>query len=135
MTVLTRFGVSLNSELLKQFDKFIKGNGCPTRSKALEDLIRKSLVENAWEIGNNAVAGAVVMVYDHHKRELVNKLLDIQHEHQEIIISSQHVHLSHDNCLEVIAIKGKPPQISSFMNLLKSSKGVKHVSLSVVDSQ
>lgn len=134
MTSLTRFGVSLNGGLLRQFDKYVRDNGCPTRSKALEGLIRKSLVENSWETGADIVAGAVVMVYDHHKRELVNKLLDVQHDHQEIIISSQHVHLSHDNCLEVIALKGKPARISSFVNLLKALKGVKHVSLSVVDS-
>ena len=135
MAELVRFGVSLDSELLKQFDLHTKGKGCPTRSKALEDLIRKSLVETSWENGTNEVAGAVIMVYDHHRRELVNKLIDIQHDHQEIIISTQHVHLSHDNCLEVVALKGKPVQISSLVNLLKSSKGVKHVSLSIVDTK
>ena len=131
MSKLIRFGVSLDSALLSEFDKHIKSKSCPTRSKAIEDLIREVLVVKEWEDGVNPVAGAITVVYDHHKRALVNNLLDIQHDYQGLIISTQHVHLTHDNCLEVIVVKGKPDQVRKLADELKSEKGVKHCSLTV----
>lgn len=129
MTNLFRFGVSLEKELIDKFDRLIKEKNYTNRSEAIRDLIRQELVKKQWQQGKE-IAGAITLVYDHHKRELVNKLLDIQHDFQKIIVSTQHVHLDHDNCLEIIAVKGSPVQTQKLTNVLKSSKGVKHITLS-----
>ncbi|MCX7698444.1 MAG: nickel-responsive transcriptional regulator NikR [Candidatus Goldbacteria bacterium] len=128
MSKLIRFGVSLDRELLQKFDNYIKTNNYPTRSKAISDLISNVFVKEEWK-KNKMSAGAIVLVYDHHKRELVNKLIDIQHDFHKIIISSQHVHLDHNNCLEVILTKGRTVEIQKLASLLKSTKGVKYSSL------
>jgi CopG family nickel-responsive transcriptional regulator len=126
---LLRFGVSIEENLLKKFDSFISSNNYRNRSEALRDLIRIALVEEEWENADEEVAGAIVLVYNHHKRELVNKLLDIQHDYNKYIISSQHIHLDHDNCLEIIVVKGNMKFIQEILSKLKSAKGVKHASL------
>ncbi|HAH32408.1 MAG TPA: nickel-responsive transcriptional regulator NikR [Elusimicrobia bacterium] len=130
---LSRFGVSLDGELLRKFDTFIGAEGYCNRSKAIADLIRKEFVSDVFAKGG-AVAGAITIVYDHHKREVVNKLLDIQHDHGTIIISAQHVHLDHDNCLEIIAVKGLGAKVKELADSLKAVKGVKHSTLSVTTS-
>ncbi|OGR81942.1 MAG: nickel-responsive regulator [Elusimicrobia bacterium GWC2_64_44] len=130
---LVRFGVSLEGELSRRFDAFIKAGGYDSRSKAIADLIRKEFVTDLFDRGG-VVAGAVTIVYDHHRREVVNKLLDIQHDHGGIIISAQHVHLDHDNCLEIIAVKGAGAKVKELADSLKAVKGVKHSTLSVTSA-
>lgn len=130
---LVRFGVSLEGDLLRKFDTYIAREGYSNRSQAIAGLIRKEFVTDAFAHGG-AVAGAVTIVYDHHKREVVNKLLDIQHDHGGIIISAQHVHLDHDNCLEIIAVKGPGAKVSGLADALKAVKGVKHSTLSVTSA-
>jgi CopG family nickel-responsive transcriptional regulator len=125
---LTRFSISLDEELMKRFDAKINKDNCPTRSKAVGDLIRASLVQTEWRAGE-AVAGAIVLVYDHHTRDVGKRLTDMQHDCHDVIISTQHVHLDHDNCLEIIAVKGTPREIETIVKRLKSIKGLKHVSL------
>ncbi len=125
---LTRFSVSLDEGLVQQFDAKIRRDRCPTRSKAVGDLIRSSLVQTEWQAGD-AVAGAVVLVYDHHKRDIVRRLMEVQHDCHDVIISTQHVHLDHDNCLEIVAVRGKPGEIDAIVKRLRSVKGLKHVSL------
>jgi CopG family nickel-responsive transcriptional regulator len=125
---LTRFGISLDTPLVDKFDAKIKREGYPTRSKAIGDLIRESLVQTEWKKGAR-VAGAVVMVYDHHKRDVMKKLTSVQHDLHDVIISTQHIHLDHDNCLEIIAVRGKPERITQLVQRLKAVKGLKHVSL------
>jgi len=85
-------------------------------------------VQTEWRAGEE-VAGAIVLVYDHHKRDIMQKLTDVQHDCQDEIISTQHIHLDHDNCLEIIAVRGKPDRIDAVAKRLKSVKGLKHVSL------
>ena len=125
---LTRFSVSLEDDLVRKFDAKIKKERCPTRSKAIGDLIRSSLVQTEWRTGDD-VAGAVVMVYDHHKRDVLKKLTQVQHDCHDVIISTQHIHLDHDNCLEIIAVNGKPERIDALVKRLKAVKGLKHVSM------
>ncbi len=125
MPELTRFGVSLEKELLREFDRRIKEKKYTNRSEALRDLIRAELVKKEWQT-NREVAGAITLVYDHHKRQLVNKLMNIQHEHHTNILSTQHLHLDDDNCLEIIVIKGRAKQIEELYDELKSAKGIKH---------
>lgn len=130
---LARFSVSLDAELVRRFDRKIRAERCPTRSKAIGDLIRAHLVESEWRTAGQ-VAGALVLVYDHRQRELVRRLMEIQHEGQEAIISTQHVHLDHANCLEIIAVRGKPAVIRRLMLRLKAVKGVKHVALAATSA-
>lgn len=125
---LTRFSVSLEEDLVRRFDAKIKADRCPTRSKAVGDLIRASLVQTEWRAGDQ-VAGAIVLVYDHHKRDILKRLTDLQHDCHDSIISTQHIHLDHDNCLEIVAVRGKPAVIDAIVKRLKSVKGMKHVSL------
>lgn len=133
MNNLYRFGISLEKELIKAFDSHIKKQNYHNRSEAIRDLIREALTRKQLAEGG-VVAGAIVMTYDHHKRELVTTLLDIQHDFQDLIISTQHVHLDHHHCLEIIAVKGKAREIEELANLIKSQVGVKQVSLSVADA-
>jgi CopG family nickel-responsive transcriptional regulator len=130
MSSLVRFGVSLDKGLLEKFDKLIESKSYTNRSEAFRDLIRQELIQKQWQSGQE-VAGAIILIYDHHKRELVNKLMDIQHEFGGMIISSQHVHLDHNNCLEIIAVKGSPKEAQKLADSLKSVKGVKHGTLSM----
>ena len=125
---LTRFSVSLEASLMRRFDAKIKKERCPTRSKAVGDLIRASLVQTEWQAGEE-VAGAIVLVYDHHTSNIVKILTQAQHDHHTVIISTQHVHLDHHNCLEIIAVRGQPSEIHTLLNRLKAIKGLKHVSL------
>lgn len=130
MSNLIRFGVSLEKKLLEKFDSFIKGKKYTNRSEAIRDLIRESLVKEEWQ-QNKEVTGALVLVYNHHKRELVNWLMDIQHDYHNNIFSTQHLHLDHDNCLEIIAIKGQSKQIEELFSRLKSLKGVKYANFAI----
>jgi len=130
MADLVRFGVSLDKELLSKFDKHIKDKNYPTRSKAIGDLIRENLVRKEW-IEGKEVVGAITLVYNHNKRELVNKLTDVQHDFHQVIISSQHIHLDENNCLEIVVVKGKPREVEKLAYRLKSTKGVKHGSLTM----
>jgi len=133
MPDLTRFSVSLDQDLLDRFDKQIKADGCPSRSKAVADLIRDSLVKHEWRAGKE-VAAAIVMVYDHHRRDLSTRLTHIQHDYHALIISSQHVHLDHHNCLEVVVVKGGRQRIEDLARKLKASKGVKYCSLAAAST-
>ncbi|MBM3163326.1 MAG: nickel-responsive transcriptional regulator NikR [Chlorobi bacterium] len=130
MGALYRFGVSLEKELIDAFDRHIEEQHYNNRSEALRDLIREELLKKKWLAGGT-VAGAIVMTYDHHKRELVNQLIDIQHDFQDIIISTQHVHLDHHHCLEIIAIRGNAPDVQKLAAILKAKIGVIHLSLSI----
>ena len=129
MEILKRFGVSIEENLLKKFDSYVNKNNYQNRSEAIRDLIRKELVDEEWVKGDRKVAGAIIIVYDHHRRELMDNLTNIQHHHQDIIVSSQHVHLDHRMCLEVIVVKGKLKEVYKLEAKLKVAKGVKHASL------
>ena len=128
MSGLTRFGVSIEDNLLEKFDEFIGEKGYSNRSEAIRDLIRKNLVEKEWEEKGD-VAGGIAIVFEHDKRELANRILDIQHDFHDIIISSQHVHLDKHNCLEVIVVRGDAKDIERLASVLQSMKGVRHCTL------
>ena len=130
MATVARVGVSLEEDLLRKFDERIRTKKCPNRSEAIRALIREDLVRAEWS-ENKEIAGAITLIYDHHKRELVNRLVDIQHNFGEVIISSQHIHLDHDNCLEIVAVRGRPGKARELADTLKAVKGVKHATLSM----
>ncbi len=120
-----RFGVSLDSELLEKFDALCDERCYQTRSEAIRDLIRNTLVQQDWEDSDKEVAGALTLVYDHHKSDLSQRLTAIQHDFHESIIASIHAHLDHDNCLEVLVLKGPGNRLQELSKRLISTKGVK----------
>lgn len=130
MSELVRFGVSLEKTLLDRFDVLIREKQYTNRSEALRDLIRRELVQREWREGGE-VAGAITLIYDHHKRDVLAKLTDTQHEFQEVIISTQHIHLDHHNCLEIVAARGKAEEVQKLADALTSVKGVRHGSLNM----
>ncbi len=128
MSTAARFTVSVDPELLRSFDALSELEGFANRSEAIKSLMRNALVEREWDEGT-AVAGALVLVYDHHRRELVQKLMDVQHDHGDIVVSTQHVHLDHNNCLEVITLTGDAGNIRTLVAAVKAIKGLKHSAL------
>lgn len=124
MTV-KRFGVSLEEEALTKLDNFVEDNQFPNRSQAIRFLIENSYIEQKWQC-NNEVAGAIVLLYDHHKGDISNKAGNLQHDYHNLVLSTQHIHLSHDLCLESIAVKGKAKDLTNLADKLISLKGVKH---------
>jgi len=130
MSELFRFGISLDKRLLDKFDRLIREKRYTNRSEAFRDLIRQELVKKEWEEGKE-VAGAIAIVYNHHQRDLLNKIMDIQHDFQKLIISTQHIHLDNENCLEILAVKGSSKEVEKLADILKSVKGVRHGTLSM----
>ncbi len=133
MSSLVRFSVSVDEDLLKKFDRQTGAEGYPTRSKAVADLMRDRLVREEWAAGRE-VAAAIIMVFDHHKRDLSNRLTHIQHDYHGLIISSQHVHLDHHNCLEIVVVRGAPKKVRDLARKLKAVKGVKYCSLAAAST-
>ena len=126
MESITRFGVSIEPELLKKFDKLIKKKGYTNRSEAIRDIIRKNLITEKTQDPQAEAIGTLTMIYDHHTGNLTNRLLDIQHEHTKEILSTTHIHIDHHNCLEVLVLKGKTANIQKLADNIKSLKGIKH---------
>jgi CopG family transcriptional regulator, nickel-responsive regulator len=131
MSELVRFGVSLDKELLQRFDALIREKKYTNRSEAIRDLIRQEMISREWRQEDREVAGAITFLYDHHQRTLLNQITDIQHDFQDVIISTQHIHLAHSTCLEILAMKGRASIIQSLSDRLRSLKGVRHGTLSM----
>ena len=131
---VVRFTVSVPQTLAKQLDRMTREKGYDNRSLAVADMIRNQLVEHHQNYGNRDIAGTITLVYDHHKQHVQAALTDIQHDHHDVIISTLHVHLDHDNCLEVLAVRGKAGTIKKISDELIAAKGVKHGKLTVTTS-
>ncbi|MBN1158947.1 MAG: nickel-responsive transcriptional regulator NikR [Bacteroidales bacterium] len=127
---VVRFGVSLEHEMLESLDDYINDNQLANRSQAIRHLINNNQVEKKWQC-NHIVAGSITLVYDHHKHDILNHLTQIQHEYQEVILSSQHFHLNHDKCMEIIAIKGKAVMLTRLADELIAVKGIQHGKLTM----
>ena len=128
-----RFGVSLEESTLRRLDYLVGEKQFPNRSQAIRFLIEKNVVEQKWE-DNREVAGAVVLVYDHHKRNLSERSVNAQHEHHKLILSVQHVHLDHNHCLETIAVKGRAKELTRLADKLIGMKGIKHGELLMTET-
>jgi CopG family transcriptional regulator, nickel-responsive regulator len=131
MPGLSRIGVAIDSDLLDKFDRLIGKRGYSNRSEAFRDLIREELVERAWESPDSQVVGTITLVYNHHVRRLNEKLTDIQHGFHRAILSTLHVHLDHDHCLEVVVVRGRSAEVRKIADALITMKGVEHGRLSV----
>lgn len=128
---LVRFGVSMPSELIQQFDQYIAEQGYTNRSEAIRDLVRKTLLQPGRLLPEQLVAGTIVMVYDHDVSELPLLLMELQHHYHHHIISTMHVHLNHDQCLEIIAVRGRLDQLRQLHSQIQVHRGVLYCELSV----
>ncbi|HOT06104.1 MAG: putative nickel-responsive regulator [Methanosaeta sp. PtaB.Bin039] len=127
---LMRIGVSLPEKLLTRFDDIISQRGYSSRSEGIRDAIRNYIVHYEWmsDVQGERV-GIITLVYSHHQRGLVDNLTEIQHDFGTIIESSLHVHLDHDNCLEVVILRGEGQEVRKAAERMMALKGVKHVKL------
>ncbi len=124
MEGVTRIGVSLEPDLLKQFDESISKKGYVSRSEAIRDLVRDSLAESEWKNDDEWMAGTIVMVYDHTVTSVGDKLTDMQHDNPGLVSMSVHVHLDHDKCMEILICEGKLKDLKRFADEVTSIKGV-----------
>ena len=126
MAEVVRFGISIDDRLLQRFDALIDRKGYVNRSEAVRDLIRNALVEDQWTRAEEEIVGTVTLVYDHHTRDLADKLTEQQHSHHGSIISALHVHLDAHHCLEVVVVRGRTAEVRRLADELIGTKGVKH---------
>jgi CopG family transcriptional regulator, nickel-responsive regulator len=129
-----RFTVSMAPQLLRQLDQMIRDKGYDNRSQAIADMARNELVEHQQKSGTEEIAGTITLVYDHHKQNVQAVLTEIQHDQHEAIISTMHVHLDHNNCLEVLVVRGRAAVVRKIADALIAAKGVKHGKLTVTTS-
>jgi CopG family nickel-responsive transcriptional regulator len=130
MSKLVRMSVSLEKPLYQRLDKLVKAAGYTNRSEYVRDMIRERLVQREWE-QDREVVGTLTLLYDHHTRQLTDKLTDLAHDHHDIILSSTHVHLDHDHCLEVALLRGRGSRLRQLADTLRKQKGVLHAALSL----
>ncbi len=126
MEELVRFGVSIEKSLLDWFDTWLNTRSWTNRSEAIRDIIREKLVEESWQKGEDLVVASLTFVYDHHVTDLQTKLTKLQHDHDNLVLSAMHVHLDHNNCIEVLILKGAPKKIQAIANSILGVRGVKH---------
>ena len=126
MSKVQRFGVSMDGDLLRKFDSLAKRRGAANRSEAIRDLVREALVEEHWQHGAAESMAALVIVYDHHARDVGNRLNRIQHQHPKAVVATLHVHVDKHRCMEVIVLRGKRPLLSDLGYRIIGSKGVIH---------
>jgi len=128
---LSRFSLSMSSDLVRQLDAMVAARGYANRSQAVADLVRDRLVDWHAEAGKQEIAGTITLVYDHHKRDLQAHLTDIQHDYGHLILSALHVHLDHHACMEALAVRGCAADVRRLADRLLTAKGVKHGRLTV----
>ena len=131
MGEIVRFGMSIDDRLLEQFDRIIGRKGYANRSEAIRDLIRSLIVEEKGETGEEETVGTVTLIYNHHVRDLSERLTEQQHANHNRIISTLHVHLDPHNCLEVLVVRGTAREVKQIADELIGVKGVKHGKLVV----
>src|SRR5215813_2790910 len=132
---LTRITISLESALLGAFDQRNQAKGYATRSEAIRDLIRDRLVKEESERAEGEQVAVVTLVYDHHARELAARLIDKQHHHHDLVVSSLHVHLGERHCLEVSVLRGPAAGVRHLGEELLATKGVLHGDLTFTSGE
>jgi CopG family nickel-responsive transcriptional regulator len=121
---IVRFSVSLEADLLDQFDRYCSEGKFATRSEAIRQLLRETLTAHAWESDAEHAAATLTLVYDHHRTHLTERLLALQHRHTDMVVSTMHVHLDHHNCLEVIVLRGRAGTLQKMASELRGLRGI-----------
>jgi len=124
MSEIVRFSVSLESDLLEEFDRYCHEQHYATRSEAIRQLLHDALTREAWSGKSRDAAGTLTLVYDHHRPQLREQLMNLQHEHNDMVISTLHAHLTHDVCLEVIVLRGPSARLREIAAELRGLKGI-----------
>lgn len=125
--------MSIEPTLLEEFDETISEAGY-SRSTAVQAAMRDYLAENKWSVAEKgSVAGAITMIYEHHVRGLSEALMHIQHDYIDVVSSTTHVHLDHDSCLEILAVKGEIQRIKELTRSLRTTRGVKQLKFSILN--
>ncbi|MBF0360342.1 MAG: nickel-responsive transcriptional regulator NikR [Oligoflexia bacterium] len=131
MSKLVRFSVCLDKNLVEEFDQHIESKNYSNRSDAFRDLMRKAIIEKSLN-KDVKTAGTIIISYDHHKRELLNKLVNVEHDYEDVIISTQHIHINHDSCMEMIALRGSSKRMIELSNKIRNIKGIKNTEICFV---
>lgn len=129
MADIVRFSVSLESDLLAKFDEYCAEGQFATRSEAIRQLLRERLTQAAWTADANDVAASLTLVFDHHRAKLTDRMIEIQHNHAACVVSSMHVHLTHDLCMELIALRGPSAELQELAGELSGLKGIHQAQL------
>ncbi|EJP74549.1 MULTISPECIES: nickel-responsive transcriptional regulator NikR [Campylobacter] len=129
MDNIIRFSVSLPSQLLDELDKKVGEQGYASRSEFTRDLIREKIVNDSWKDAKEELIGVLTLIYVHHQNDLINKMMDIEHDADVTIICTNHVHVDHHNCLETITLRGEAAKIEHFSDRIAGLKGVKFAKL------
>ena len=124
MSDIVRFSVSVEKDLLKLFDQYCRQEQCATRSEAVRQLIRNMLTRREWESGVREAAGSLTLIYDHHRSQLRDQLMELQHDNTDLIVATLHAHLTHDVCMEVIVLRGPAGKLQQIASRLKGLKGI-----------
>lgn len=124
MSEIVRFSVSLEDDLLAQFDRYCKQQQYATRSEAIRQLLREQLTKEAWTEESRDAAGTLTLVYDHHRPQLRDHLTKLQHDNTDLVVSSLHAHLTHSLCLEVIILRGQAAKLQKIASQLRGLKGI-----------
>lgn len=130
---MERFTISLSDDLAAEFDQWIQARGYSNRSEAVRDLLRKE-IETKRLVQDQAIHSIATLsyVYNHHERNLAERLTNLQHEAHDLVVSSMHVHLDHDDCLETLFLRGLTQQIRNLTDKLSAETGVRHSALNLV---
>lgn len=131
MSDMVRFSVSLEADLLAEFDEFCEARQLATRSEAIRQLFRQALTARAWESEQGEAVATLTLVYDHHRVGLVDQLMEAQHAHTGLVVSTLHIHLDHDHCLEVIVLRGPAANVRDLAARIGGMKGIHHGNLVV----
>ena len=131
---VVRFSVSLPASLARALDQMTREKGYDNRSLAIADMVRAHLVEHRQQKSDAEIAGSITLVYDHHRHHLLDLLTDLQHDHMDKIIATLHAHLDHDNCLEILAVRGRADGIKRLADEMIGAKGVKHGKLTITST-
>lgn len=124
--MIERVGIAIERELLEQFDKLISAKGYSNRSEAVRDLIREKLLEQQWRAPAGEAVATVLLVYEHETMELSQKLTRLEHDEFHCVVATMHVHMDHENCMEILVLRGPGKRIQKLGERLISLRGVKH---------
>ena len=135
MAELVRFSISLEEDLLAEFDHYCEVERLATRSEAIRQLLREKLTNAAWDADDTMIAASLTLVYDHHRTKLMDKMLDLQHAHSDWVVATMHVHLTHDLCMETIALRGPAGKLRTLASELGGLKGIRQASLVIANAE
>lgn len=124
MSNVVRCSVSLEADLLEQFDRYCKEGLFETRSDAVRQLLREALTAHAWKTAAQHTIATLTLMYDHHRTHLSERMLELQHQNTNLIVSTMHVHLDHNNCVEVIILRGPASDLQRVASELRGMKGI-----------